>query len=488
MKIIIFGTGSSAVRYVERNNEYFDNMEILAFADNNKKKWGNKLKGKKIISPQDINKYNYDIILICSVYEEEIHNQIVSAIGVNSEKIYTQKSFIQQIMFSWYDKKYDLYNKRILIVSETNGTDEEYRKYYGHYFELLYIVGVISLDELHLAENYDFDYIFIASFRAYIIQNEDYMTNIVSLIRKNNKLVGSTILSEFVIRAYFSKIMEFSYGNNYYGKKFLVLRMTDCFAGLGGISLIIAGSVSYAKKLGYIPIVDLKTHWTQYLEEGEYGKINAYEKFFKQPCGYSLDDIKNASSVSVLYMFSPNWYSKKEKNVTSLPKMKPEIYESYCTFIKKFENKKVLGVLFRGTDYANLKPYGHSIQPDLYEILETVKEKISEWDGFDMIFLCTEVEEACKCFEDEFGKDKVCYYPQQRYKSDTKEYLCNIKLVPGAHTEQGKAYWIALNCLASCHSIIAGQCGGTETAMVINNGNYHNSYLFDLGRHGINNI
>ena len=53
MKIIIFGTGSSAVRYVERNNEYFDNMEILAFADNNKKKWGNKLKGKKIISPQE---------------------------------------------------------------------------------------------------------------------------------------------------------------------------------------------------------------------------------------------------------------------------------------------------------------------------------------------------------------------------------------------------------------------------------------------------
>lgn len=40
MKIIIFGTGSSAVRYVERNNEYFDNMEILAFADNNKKKVG----------------------------------------------------------------------------------------------------------------------------------------------------------------------------------------------------------------------------------------------------------------------------------------------------------------------------------------------------------------------------------------------------------------------------------------------------------------
>ena len=488
MKIIVFGTGSSAVRYVERNNEYFNNIEILAFTDNNKKKWGNTLKGKKIIQPQHISKYNYDIILICSVYEEEIHNQLVSVIRVNSENIYTQKSFIQQIMFPWYDKKYNLYNKKILIVSETNGTDEEYRKYYGHYFEILNISGVIALNELYLAENYNFDYIFITSFRAYIIQNENYMTNIISLIRKNKKLSGSIILSEFVIRAYFSKITEFSYGNNYYDKKFLLLRMTDCFAGLGGISLIIAGSVSYAKKLGYIPVVDLKTHWTQYLEKGEYGKINAYEKFFKQPCEYCLDDIKNAHSVSVLYMFPPNWYSKKEKSVMSLPKMKLEMYENYCTFIKKFENKRVLGVLFRGTDYANLRPYGHSIQPGLYEMLETVKDKISEWGGFDMIFLCTEVQDACICFENEFGKDKVCYYPQQRYKLDTKEYLGNISLAPGARTEQGKAYWIALNCLASCHSIIAGQCGGTETAMVINNGNYHNSYLFDLGRHGIDNI
>ncbi len=49
IKIIIFGTGSSAIRYVEKNNEYFSNMEILAFADNNKKIWDKKFKNKKII-------------------------------------------------------------------------------------------------------------------------------------------------------------------------------------------------------------------------------------------------------------------------------------------------------------------------------------------------------------------------------------------------------------------------------------------------------
>lgn len=61
--------------------------------------------------------------------------------------------------------------------------------------------------------------------------------------------------------------------------------------------------------------------------------------------------------------------------------MKPELYNKYCIFKKKFNNKNILGVLFRGTDYANLKPYGHNIQPDLNTMIQTVKEKISEWGG-----------------------------------------------------------------------------------------------------------
>ena len=149
--------------------------------------------------------------------------------------------------------------------------------------------------------------------------------------------------------------------------------------GLGSVARTAARGTAYARKIGYIPVVDMKTLRTQYLEENEYGKINAYTKFFEQPDGYDVDDIKDSGCISITYDLS--WFSKKEENEIILPKMKPELYNKYCIFKKKFNNKNILGVLFRGTDYANLKPYGHNIQPDLNTMIQTVKEKISEWGG-----------------------------------------------------------------------------------------------------------
>ena len=178
----------------------------------------------------------------------------------------------------------------------------------------------------------------------------------------------------------------------------------------------------------------------------------------------------------------------KEENEMVLPKIKKELYSKYCEFKKKFNNKRVLGVLFRGTDYANLKPYAHNIQPDLDSMVEMVKQKMLEWENFDLIYLCTEVQEACERFEDEFGKEKICYYPQLRYKSHTKKYLAEVNNDAKERVSQGKDYLVALNCLASCHSLIAGQCSGTEVALMINNNQYKNKYLFKLGKYGIDDI
>lgn len=61
-----------------------------------------------------------------------------------------------------------------------------------------------------------------------------------------------------------------------------------------------------------------------------------------------------------------------------------------------------------------------------------------EWENFDLIYLCTEVQEACERFEDEFGKEKICYYPQLRYKSHTKNILQRLIMMrkKGYHREK----------------------------------------------------
>lgn len=478
MKILIFGTGSAAGSFIEECEEYFKNIEILAFVDNNIKKIGNKFKEKIIISPENIFKYNYDAILICSTYEEDIYQQLIIDIKIYEENIYTRRTFFEHMIFPWYNKKYDLYNKKILIFTEDYGTEIEYNRYFGLYYNAFNIVGVIGLNEDYLIKNYDFDYIFITNFKPPSVY--DIKNSYIKLEKLKNKY---KVLTFKIINIFFINIRKMCYGNDYEDKKFLIIRCNKFFQGLGSIALFIARSIQFAAREGYIPVVDMKI---PRFSNDECEKENVYTKFFKQPDVYNLDDIENAKSVSVIY--ARKWLSKKDSNELIFPKMQDKLYAKYFKFKKQFNNKRVLGVLFRGTDYANLKPFRHYIQPDLPVVVDMAKKKIEEWGDFDLIFLCTEVQEACECFEAEFGKEKVYYYPQLRYTLDTKKYLADINISPEEHIQQEQGYWIALNLLASCHSIIAGRCTGTGIAMIINNNNYKNSYLFDLGRYGIDDI
>ncbi len=189
MNILIFGSGSAVSVYINYNKEFFENyIEILAFLDNNPKKHGQKLMGKEIVSPDCIFKYNYDAILICSVYEEEIYEQLVYKIGISKEITYTRRSFFENIIFKWYDKKYDLYNKKILIVSEDCGTDEDYKKYYGRYCDLFNITGIITLDDIDIY-TYEWDYILLINFNPWPMKNQSYKKDSYKLLQNllNNK-------------------------------------------------------------------------------------------------------------------------------------------------------------------------------------------------------------------------------------------------------------------------------------------------------------
>ena len=78
------------------------------------------------------------------------------------------------------------------------------------------------------------------------------------------------------------------------------------------------------------------------------------------------------------------------------------------------------------------------------------------------------------------------YYPQNRVPIDYDEYLASYKFsMDNDAYRRGADYWVVLNILAGCDSLIGGKNGATTVATMMNRGKYRNIFLFDLGTYGI---
>jgi len=72
LKLILFGAGGSGVNVLERVGEH-----VICVVDNDSKKQGTLLHGKDVISPTDIDNYEFDAIVIGSMFVNEIKNQLI---------------------------------------------------------------------------------------------------------------------------------------------------------------------------------------------------------------------------------------------------------------------------------------------------------------------------------------------------------------------------------------------------------------------------
>ena len=71
-KIILFGAGSCGQRHAQEISE-----DILCFVDNDPAKQGNEILGRPVIAAEQITSYEYDAIVIASIYESEIRRQLI---------------------------------------------------------------------------------------------------------------------------------------------------------------------------------------------------------------------------------------------------------------------------------------------------------------------------------------------------------------------------------------------------------------------------
>ncbi|WP_339295016.1 TylF/MycF/NovP-related O-methyltransferase [Paenibacillus sp. FSL W7-1279] len=84
VKVIIFGAGNGGSRVFYLLDQQY---EVIAFADNNLAKQGRSLYSKPIISPERINNYSYDYIIIANLQSESIITQLVDDNDVSRDKI-----------------------------------------------------------------------------------------------------------------------------------------------------------------------------------------------------------------------------------------------------------------------------------------------------------------------------------------------------------------------------------------------------------------
>ena len=287
-----------------------------------------------------------------------------------------------------------------------------------------------------------------------------------------------------------------SYGEENPDKIFYVIGVPHTTGGLFAIVKSVYCHICYALQKEYIPVVDMDNFKNQ-LSGGTDGG-NTWEYYFKQPCGYTLDDIKKSKNV-ILSASLP--YPKGVEIGFGTP-INHELHSKNHTIYNKYiipsnpvstyiETKlksvlptsgKVLGVLCRGTDYTENKPTGHPIQPNKEQAINHV-EKVMAERGYDFVFLATEDQAIYSTFSNHFG-NRLLFSGQKLYSGMMgKKYLSEIPVADHSEKWQNIVdYYATIYILSKCDGIVAGLTCGSICAYLMSE-RYEYVYFWNLGKY-----
>jgi len=245
---------------------------------------------------------------------------------------------------------------------------------------------------------------------------------------------------------------------------------------------------------GYIPFVELadrKDGWTN------------WSTFFEQPFRHDLydNDMNNfliskreIGDISVTYEVPFNeeklnvWRKIYKDYVVFNEESKKYLEEEYNSLFKG--KGKILGVKTRGSDFTILKPFGHPIQPEIQDVISICREKMEEF-GYEYIYLASEERLVEDLFEENFPckiiVNKRVYYDEiikkNNYQNAWQIHINNENEIKS----RGLEYLSSIYLLSKCDALIGGNCGGSMSALFMNDGGYAYWKLFDLGLYGMNN-
>ena len=247
----------------------------------------------------------------------------------------------------------------------------------------------------------------------------------------------------------------------------------------------VIGLIVYALYRGCLPLIEIKNQ-----QEGE----NIWEWYFEQP--FALSD--GAQSV-----ICDRSYTDYRPNIrTGFGGDDPD-FKTWSFFYHRFVRFRApvwdyirqeideagvrensLGLLIRGTDYTASKPKGHPIQPDVEELIQKATEYQKQY-SYSAIYAATEEERLFRRISEALGPDLVrenrrSYYDKQFYQQGM-QFIGDVKFDrENDNYWKGLEYLSSLVILSNCTDLVAGNCGGTEFAVLYTAG-YRNKYIFNKG-------
>jgi len=301
------------------------------------------------------------------------------------------------------------------------------------------------------------------------------------------------VISRFILvpLIYSKKFLKVSYGNKNKDKSFLVIGGHS--AGLYSIIHNVLGYLIYAKKNGYIPVVDYKSNKTYYHSTME--SFNLWEEYFEQPSEFSLDEVyssKNVihtplvftadypinfehimySDIILIHEFNGIFNNQVHYNRTT-----KDLIESLYSEINHLE---LIGVYLRGSDYIELK--GHHIQPLNQIIFDKIDEFLIKYNNINGIFLSTEEEATLNLYIEKYGE--LVYY-QKRPR--IKEYHMG-QITPDISFDGvtdkiriGREYLADIEILSRLNYFICGISNGSAAVIEKNGLNFKDYYVFFTG-------
>ena len=153
-------------------------------------------------------------------------------------------------------------------------------------------------------------------------------------------------------------------------------------------------------------------------------------------------------------------------------------------------DKKVLGILIRGSDYVASKMPGMYHQATVDEMIPVIDRWMEE-DGYDLLFLATEDQKAFTKMKDHYGS-KLRAISQERFSLDEFKGVTMISELEkvrnkkeeykGAVEDTTINYIYAVYLLSKCESLIAsGLNGGYSMTVALNQGRFRKLYAFTVG-------